>query len=190
MNKGPGASLLLLVAVLFTFGVFVIPEPAPQIATTDNTIKTEPAITGFTATINHEYSELIAKVQSDIEQVLGDKIHITVLVGPYYRHYSFIAFLDTFNEPYFYLSLDGEVLKELTSAEINAVIIHELGHVLYRPPPHPSRSQAVEAEVLADGFVNKYPKYSSPKDMISALGKAYGDYLTRIKKLEKLARGQ
>ena len=201
MIKWPGpSSLILLFAVLLMFGIFVISEPIPKTKTIENkaapnhdTVPIEPASTKFEVAISHKFDELIAKAQSDIEQILGYKIRIIVFVGPYFRYLGFVAFLNTYYQPYYGLSLDDEFLEELTEAEINAVILHELGHILHRSPPNPNRNQSTEAEVLADSFMGKYPEYSSPKDMISLLDKAHSDYLIRrrrLEHLEKLAQGQ
>src|SRR3989338_1996662 len=192
--SGP-SSLILVFAVLLMFGIFVISEPIPKTKTIENkaapnhdTVPIEPASTKFEVAISHKFDELIAKAQSDIEQILGYKIRITVLIGPYFQHFRLIAFLNTYYQPYDGLNLDNELLKELTETEINAVILHELGHICRRSPPNPNRNQATEAEVLADSFMGKYPEYSSAKDMISLLDKAHSDYLIRRRRLEHLEK--
>ncbi len=196
-TKWPGLSLILLFVVLFAFGVFVISKPSSQTETTNNkadptqdTVTIERAPTELEATVSNKFDELISRAQGDIEQVLNQKIKITVYIGRYFRYVGFVALLNTYYEPHYYLNLDGEFLEELTEKEINAVILHELGHILYRPPLNPDFSQATEAEVLADSFITKYPEYTSTKDAISLLDKAHSPYLIRRKNLEKIAQSQ
>lgn len=196
IEKRPGLLLVLLAVVLFVFGVFVAPNPIlirkeigketkPQ-----TRAEPKPNLNGSQFIESREFDELVAKVQRDIEQILNQKIHITVLVGPYFRYVGLIAFLSTYNESYYSLNLDSEFLEELTDKEKNAVILHELGHILYRPPPNSSRSQAIEAEVLADSFITKYPEYASVKDMLRLLDKASNNYLIRRRHLEQLAQSR
>lgn len=192
IKKGPGLLLVLLAVVLFVFGVFVVPKPAP---TEENTkppieVKTKLNLNEFQFAQTHEFDELVAEVQRDIEQLVGREIKITVIVGPYFRFYGLLAFLDDLENPYYYLGLDNRFMNELTEGERNSVVIHELGHILYRYPIYPDYDQRAEVEVKADGFVSKYTKYAGAKDAISALDKAHRNYTTRRMHLEKLAREQ
>ena len=155
---------------------------------------------------NKSHSAFIEKVSQD-KKFKQRNAKIRVFVGPYLQVLGFDGCLKSIHSNY-YVLLDWHFYNSLDQGEKEALIAHELGHIVYVPNivealvlevEHPfknwpffknQREQiSTKYQILADTFS---ARETSPEKMISLLNKLYPhdknslDYKKRMRSLENL----
>ncbi len=176
--------MTLLLSVMFF--VFISPGNIQQYKPPTNA---EMVAMG-TPSSDSDNKQLIEIIKKDLKIENAD---VKLLLGPYENIFGPARSLNNLPHDYFIL-IDNDFYQMLSPSEKNALMGHEMGHILYAPKVHVYDLDRTGLEICADFFAIKYAGVDA---VLSLLEKLYSipqddrdqpDYKIRKAALEEFKR--